>query len=314
MKAHLTLGAVLFLWFGSSARGAFEVTPLDTAESRSNAAAFLFSNGCSPFGILSMMRAMEHYYAQPPTSDAARAPLRIAPRHYASSKKFFDSLPIHPAQSCHEYEITCFDFVSALLENSFRAGLRPDDSTSLFLAPYNTTETTTYYAPKTTPRMAFMTSYYDWYRERVATITGCAHSDRQITIMASLYSCTLYPRTESISPAFAKQALHDRWQGQRFALPEKPTVVLQHEVWKEENILCTVHCGILFQRPGGYTYFEKCGGRGPFLRFDGEDTQDISDYYRRLVSFDPFTNKLSFIGIGENDFEVLAPATSSTVR
>lgn len=63
MKALLIAVASGFLWLGSHAQGAFEVTPLDTAESRSNAAAFWSANGCAPFGILAMVRAMEHYYA-----------------------------------------------------------------------------------------------------------------------------------------------------------------------------------------------------------------------------------------------------------
>jgi hypothetical protein len=155
--------------------------------------------------------------------------------------------------------------------------------------------------------MAFTTSYYDWYRELVTAITGRPHSDRQISAMASLYSCTLYPWTDRSAPALAKEALRGRWLGQRFALPETPAVVLQHEVWKKVGVLCTVHGGILFRRPGGYTYFEKCGGRGPFLRIDGEDEKDIVGYYQRLIDLDPFTNKWSFVSIGTNAFEALAP-------
>ena len=300
MKAYFVIGSILFLWLGSHARGAFEVTPLDTAESRSNAAAFWSANGCSPFGVLAMARAAEHYYAQP-------APAPFVAKRYASAKDFFDSLTRHPAQCGHAYELSCFDFVSALLENRFQADLRPDDSAAIFLAPYNTTETDSYYATRPTPRLAFTTSYYDWYRELVTAITGRPHSDRQISVMASLYSCSLYPWTDRSEPALAREALHGRWQGQRFALPETPAVVLQHEVWKKVGVLCTIHAGILFRRPGGYTYFEKCGGRGPFLRFDGEDEKDITGYYRRLVSLDPFTNKWSFISIGTNAFEALAP-------
>jgi hypothetical protein len=141
----------------------------------------------------------------------------------------------------------------------------------------------------------------------VAAITGRPHSDRQISVMASLYSCSPCPWTDRSAPALAKEALQGRWRGQRFALPETPAVVLQHEVWKKVGALCTVHAGILFRRPGGYADFDKCGGRGPFLRFDGENEEDISDYYRRLVSLDPFTNKWSFVSIGTGDFEALEP-------
>jgi surfactin synthase thioesterase subunit len=86
MNALLITVTAGLLGFASGAQGAFEVTPLDTAESRSNAAAFWAANGCAPFGVLAMVRAMEHYYAQPPEPDAARAPLPIAARRYASSK------------------------------------------------------------------------------------------------------------------------------------------------------------------------------------------------------------------------------------
>ena len=305
MKALIIIGAVSLLWFGSIAMGAFQVTALNTPESRSNAVVFLTSNGCFPSGIAAMVRAMEHYYADSTTATAANMTFPGGTKRYDTSKDFFDSLTCHPAQIGHDFEINCFTFVTFLLEDHFHADLLPDDFEAIFLAPFNTSETDTRYMPMPTPRSAFMTSCYDWYLAAVTSITGRAYSDRQISINASLYSMTPYPWTNDNDPSHAKQLLLGRWRGQRFALPESPSVVLMHEAWKDTGIMCTVHAGILFQRKESYTYFEKCGGRGPFLRFDGDNVSDISDYYRRLGSFDPNTNKWRFISIGTNVFEEL---------
>ena len=305
MKTLITSGAVFLFWFGSIALGAFQVTALNTHESRLNAVVFLASNGCSTAGITAVVRAMEHYYANSMTSTTDCLSLPIGTMHYETSREFLDSLPCHPAHTDHEYGINCFNFVSFLLEERFHADLRPDDYEAIFLAPFNISDSYTRFAPMPTPRSAFMTTYYDWYLTAVTSITGLAYSDRQISISASLYSITPYPRANDNDPSYAKQLLFGRWRGQRFALPETPSIVLMHEAWKDASIMCTVHAGILFQRKESYTYFEKCGSRGPFLRFDGDNVSDISDYYKRLSSFDPVTNKWRFISIGTNVFEEL---------
>lgn len=309
MRAIRTFCAAALLVGGGGAQGAFVVTPLDSAESRSNAVAFWSANGCSPSGVVAMARAMEHYCrAQPTASDVPQAASPLSAKRYGTACEFFETLDRHPAVCGHAYEITCFDFVASLLEDRFRTNLSPDDGAAIFLAPYNRTETVTSYAPMPTPRTAYMTSYYDWYRDFRASATGCGASDRLVVILASLYSCTPYPWVDLNSPFLAKKVLEGRWYGQRFALPTSPAVVLQHSVWKNVGVMCTVHTGLLFQRPGGYTYFEKCGGRGPFLRFDGENPSDVVGYYRKLVSLDSSTNKWSFVCVGTNDFVSLTRA------
>jgi len=46
---------------------------------------------------------------------------------------------------------------------------------------------------------------------------------------------------------------------------------LCHEVNFPKRWFVTVHAGLLFPRERGYTYIEKSGGSGPFVRLDFDD-------------------------------------------
>lgn len=57
--------------------------------------------------------------------------------------------------------------------------------------------------------------------------------------------------------------------------PTKMQVVLCHQVNFPKRILVSVHAGVLFSRQRGFTYLEKAGGSGPFVRLDVQNRDDL---------------------------------------
>jgi hypothetical protein len=57
--------------------------------------------------------------------------------------------------------------------------------------------------------------------------------------------------------------------------PSKFEVVLLHNVILSDHMMKTCHAGLLFQRGKGFTYIEKAGTRGPFIRLDLAERSDL---------------------------------------
>jgi hypothetical protein len=67
------------------------------------------------------------------------------------------------------------------------------------------------------------------------------------------------------------EALRASWARQSMSFPERFEVVQCHEVNFPQRWFVTAHAGLLFPRERGYTYIEKAGGSGPFVRLDFAD-------------------------------------------
>jgi len=70
-------------------------------------------------------------------------------------------------------------------------------------------------------------------------------------------------------------ALLATWRRHDLKFPPRFEVVLCHEVNFPLRTCVTAHAGLLFPRKHGYTYIEKSGGSGPFVRLDFEDRADL---------------------------------------
>jgi hypothetical protein len=58
--------------------------------------------------------------------------------------------------------------------------------------------------------------------------------------------------------------------------PDNCQVVFFHVVSVESHMVGTPHAALLFSHNGGYTYLEKAGGPGPFVRLDFKDKSDLN--------------------------------------
>ena len=65
------------------------------------------------------------------------------------------------------------------------------------------------------------------------------------------------------------------WERQGVAFPTNMEVVLCHDIAPGATEVLTSHAGLLFHTSDNYSYIEKAGGSGPFVRLDFKDMVDL---------------------------------------
>jgi hypothetical protein len=63
------------------------------------------------------------------------------------------------------------------------------------------------------------------------------------------------------------------WRNDGIAFPESFEIILCHEA--KFPFVLTTHAGILFPRIRGFSYIEKAGGSGPFVRLEIRNKEDL---------------------------------------
>ncbi len=69
--------------------------------------------------------------------------------------------------------------------------------------------------------------------------------------------------------------LRSYWQRDGFRFPKQFEIVLLHKASLSRHLCNTIHSGLLFRHGNEYTYLEKAGGKGPFVRLDLQDRGDL---------------------------------------
>lgn len=62
--------------------------------------------------------------------------------------------------------------------------------------------------------------------------------------------------------------LRSNWRLEALKFPARFQLVLLHNVDRSERTIKTFHTALLFRQRNGFTYLEKAGTRGPFVRLD----------------------------------------------
>jgi hypothetical protein len=71
-------------------------------------------------------------------------------------------------------------------------------------------------------------------------------------------------------------ALKSEWRRSKMEFPDNCQVVLFHVASVESHMVGTPHAALLFPHDAGYTYLEKAGGPGPFVRLDFKNKSDLN--------------------------------------
>jgi len=118
-----------------------------------------------------------------------------------------------------------------------------------------------------------MLAYQPWYREATEDALPKSMFDARISLTAALFRCHVLPQstTEAGLACGVMESLKAGWSRQRMSFPKRFEVVLCHEVNLPGRWIVTAHAGLVFPRQRGYTYIEKGGGSGPFVRLDFDD-------------------------------------------
>jgi len=234
--------------------------------------------GCSDGAAGAFQRAVERYSLTGFDFDFGKFP---KPRDgfylFESASNLVAALPHQLCNTAHAYEFNCFDTVVALAGESLRMSLRPDDIAGPFLVPHTPTNGSFSIVPKATARDAFELAYPSWYREATKDALPASLRDSRICLTAALFRCYVLPQstTELRLGAGVLDALRVTWDRQGMKFGSNFYVVLCHEVNFPQRTVVTAHAGLLHSWKGGFTYIEKAGGSGPFVRLDFNDRNEL---------------------------------------
>jgi hypothetical protein len=234
----------------------------------------LRDGGCTREATGTFQREVERYTSSPFDFDFGKVPKSHAGFYaFESAPALVAALPHQLADTQHAYEINCFDAIIALAGDSLRTSVRPDDLAGPYLVPYTPTNGSFTILPRATARDAFTLAYPEWYRDATKDALPKSMRDSRVSLTATLVRCHMLPQstTEGGLARGVMDALTASWARQSMSFPQRFEIVLCHQVSFPQRWFVTVHAGLLFPRQRGYTYIEKAGGSGPFVRLDFED-------------------------------------------
>ncbi|HEX3797078.1 MAG TPA: hypothetical protein VH413_00130 [Verrucomicrobiae bacterium] len=195
---------------------------------------------------------------------------------FPSTQEFLTALPHHLGKTRHSFDFNCMDMVIVTADNRLRTSLRPDEIFGPFMASTSTTngDRLGIFA---TPRDAFTWGYVPQYREATESFFPKSIQDERICLTACLYRLYVLPMgtTEENLETGTMDVLRATWRRETIQFPNRFEVVLVHSADTSHHIISTDHAGLLFGSKGGYTYLEKAGGSGPFVRLDFQDKTDL---------------------------------------
>ena len=168
--------------------------------------------------------------------------------------------------------------VIVLAGGKLQAGLHPDDHSSVYLpAEVDQNGEQLCRTQVSTAREAFNISYPAWYRDASTNYIPSAMADVRINLTAALYCFHLLP-TPTNQEELSEQVinvLRASWKKQAILFPSKFQFILCHQGFLANCAFVTTHAGLLFPIKNGYTYLEKTGGNGPFMRLDFDGRTDL---------------------------------------
>src|ERR1043166_2105581 len=242
----------------------------------------LREGGCTREATGTFQHAVERYTSSPFDFDFDKFPKSHAGFYtFESASALVAALQRQLADTQHAYEFNCFDTVISLAGNSLRTTVRPDDLAGPYLVPYTATNGSFTILPRATARDAFPLAYPEWYRDTTAEALPKSMRDGRVSLTAALVRCHMLPQstTEEGLARGVMDALKASWACQGMSFPPRFEVVLCHQVSLPQRWFVTVHAGLLFPRQRGYTYIEKSGGSGPFVRLDFDDRAALLTWF-----------------------------------
>ena len=253
------------------------VSFLETHSSLNDTLSLLERGGCTKEAVSVFKEAVRRYYESKFEFNRDKFPKSQEGFYsFATSKELIGALP-HPAyETDHPYDINCFDVMIVLAGNRLNAGIAPDEISGPFLFSKPTTNGV-FLSLAPTARDAFSEKYPDWYRDVVDGMLPNPSSNSRICNTASLFRDYLLPKsaTEQDINLKVMDVLRSTWKRQNLVFPKDFEVVLCHQVNLPRQMIGTTHAALLLPRGDGFTYIEKAGGTGPFVRLDLNKKADL---------------------------------------
>ncbi|HMC27010.1 MAG TPA: hypothetical protein VKM56_04355 [Verrucomicrobiae bacterium] len=251
---------------------------LNDSKALSETVGLLRAADCTSEGVEAFRRAVERYNSSGIDLNVSAFPsLRQGFYSFGSMSQLVAALPHKLCDTKHPYEFNCFDTVIAITADRLRVSRRDDEIVGPILVPNNKTNGQFKISTVFNAKEAFMLAYPIWYRQITEGTLPKSTGDSRRPLTAALLRCHTLS-TNGIDKDVGRaviDSLRASWKRQGLGFPKNVEVVLCHEVSVPKGLLCTAHAGVLVRRERGYTYLEKAGGSGPFVRLDIEDRSDL---------------------------------------
>jgi hypothetical protein len=282
MRAHGWLAGLLLLVPGAGA-APVRVSFLDDETAREETLHAFAEAGCVPDNLHALRKAILHYYQTPLALDPAAFP---SPRNgfyeFASIGDFVSTLGTNQLSFIdHAFELNCFNTALLLVEPEMRVTADLQARNGPFLAVQVTTNYNEWLEPVASLGDVYAIAHPPRVEPFMKKIAGIGYSEKHKTLEAALYQYQTLPLGTSADTISVEthEALRRHWKRCGIQFPAKISLVMLHRASKNYHLVVTDHMGVLLQRKDGYLYFEKTGGRGPFLRIDAQDPADIVAYF-----------------------------------
>jgi len=280
----LAVAAIIQNGFAGEVRLSF----LNYPSSLTNTLSIVTNNGCAEDAFMKFRRVTEKFYEEPCEFDTSRLSKSDEDGFFKfeSMEALIQALPQKLHKASHSYGFNCFDTVILLAGDNLRIALGPDDTYGPFVVSKQLTNGSETIQLAATPRDAFSTSYADWYRSQTESIFPKAMQEARIGLVAEIFRWHKIPMstTDATVQEQAWKVLKSDWRRTGLKYPDRFQVVLYHMVSLDLHTINTPHAGLLFTRKSGFTYLEKAGGTGPFVRLDFTDKSELKAWMANVFA------------------------------
>lgn len=271
----------------------------------------VLANGCKPEAVLALKSAIARHALSPPGFDRAKFPAPAEGFYtFDSVSNLVEALPHRLCDSTHSYGLNCFDLVILLAKDLLQIRSQPDALIGPFLPAFTWTNGVVYRDVRATARDAFAVSCPSWYIDETKDVMRPIPDDVRVCLAAALYCWHALPNSSSKEDQSGSllRALRSDWARQGLKFSTQFVVVLCHEMPPHGAEALTSHAGLLFHRHDRYSYLEKAGGSGPFVRLDFQDMADLKCWLAVEVNGGPnaMPDHAFFVTFNDEKIERLA--------
>jgi hypothetical protein len=307
---HAIVVATLATLFSTQA-GQIRMSFLNDPASLTDTVAFLNHHGCD-HATSTFRTVVNSYYAEDFLLDRSKFP-RANNGFYTfeSMSNLVHALPHPLCNTKHSWGLNCYDTAILLAGPKLQIGLGPDENYGPFIVSQQVTNENEVFRSAATARDAFSLSYAEWYRSQTESVFPGASKNARTCLVAEIFRWHMLPLSTT-SETVQKEvwaALRSEWRRSKMEFPDNCQVVLFHVATVDAHMVGTPHAAILFPHDAGYTYLEKAGGPGPFVRLDFKDKSDLNLWMTMgtTLSETQRTNVSQFITFNDSDIVTLDP-------
>jgi hypothetical protein len=275
-KILCALGA--FSVFVFSTFGGVRVSFLQDSNSLNQTIKFLNASGCTKQGVAVFDRAVRQYNKEPLAFDLSKFSNATNGFYFfASPHELITAFPNQCPEPRHS-AFNCANAVIALADSYLITTSHPDDLVGpIEVSTYPTNRELV--GTASTPREAFNLASQSWARELTDPLFPESMRDMRMCLYSFLLQWYEMPVhvDEAAIDAKMLDVLRTTWKRDGIKFPEQFEVVLLYSVqpWAQGHSVRTSHAGLMLRRDGGFTYLEKIGWRGPFIRLDLDARFDL---------------------------------------